>query len=44
MFKWKHFVLLLTEQSEQSSSDILTPIPVVKRGEKKRVNIILHIN
>lgn len=41
--KWKRFVLLLTEQSEQSSSDLLTPAPTV-RGEKKRVNIILQLN
>lgn len=37
-FKLYFFVLILTEHSEQPSSDVLTPAPNIKQGEKRRVS------
>ncbi|XP_025408927.1 transcriptional adapter 2B-like [Sipha flava] len=35
-FNLLHYSMVVDEQSEQSSSDVLTPAPVIKRGEKRR--------
>ncbi|XP_050426042.1 transcriptional adapter 2B-like [Adelges cooleyi] len=35
-FNLLHYGMVVDEQSEQLSSDVLTPAPMIKRGEKKR--------